>query len=208
MNIQETEAVTIYSPEYSKIDLVCGTMPSKADSSVILCAEAAFTGELLDDFKHSNIAGDHVSSGKRYRGYKCKKNTGAFVYYDSKYNFAYKDYSKLLDTAAAHGGMGFGQEMIIHKGELVTPIRKLTSKNQFRALCEYQGKLCIVDSKDVVNYSDFRNALKQLGVTEAIYLDMGYGWNFSWWRDEHSIVHDIHSDRIRYTTNWITFYKR
>lgn len=55
----------VYTPSYSAVDLVCGTQPSKYDSSVIFCAEAAFTGE-LKPFDHSNIAGDHVSKGKKY----------------------------------------------------------------------------------------------------------------------------------------------
>ena len=56
----------VYYPQFSRIDLVCETMPSKQDTNVIFCAEAAFTHELLDEFAHSNIDGDHVSSGQRY----------------------------------------------------------------------------------------------------------------------------------------------
>ena len=77
----------IYYPDYTSIDLVCGTMPSVKDKRVIFCAEAAFTGELLKEFKHSNILGDHVSGGVRYKGSGCKRNTGAFIYYDQHWQF-------------------------------------------------------------------------------------------------------------------------
>lgn len=79
VKVVDTCDLRIYYPEYSKIDLVCGTIPSKEDHSVIMIAEAAFTGELLEDFKHTNIAGDHISNGIREKGYRCKRNNGAFV---------------------------------------------------------------------------------------------------------------------------------
>lgn len=202
---EEKGNLIIYTPNYTSIDLVCGTMPSKTDKRVIFCAEAAFTGELLKEFKHSNILGDHVSGGIRYKGTSCKRNTGAFVYYSDKWKFLYKDYSKELDTAARNGGMGFGQEMMIHKGKRVQTIRKYSNKNEFRALCELNGKLCVIDSKGISTFGDFIQALLNEGVYEAIYLDMGPGWNYSWWRDHKGIVREIHTHRTIYTTNWITF---
>ena len=204
---KEKGNLIIYTPDYSSIDLVCGTMPSQSDKTVIFCAEAAFTGEFLKEFKHSNILGDHVSGGKRYKGTGCKRNTGAFVYYGGKWKFLYKNYSKDLDVAAQNGGMGFGQEMMIHEGKRVQTIRKDANKNEFRALCELSGKLCIIDSKGVSSFGDFIQALLNEGVTEAIYLDMGPGWNYSWYRDDSGVSHEIHNHRIIYTTNWITFYK-
>lgn len=64
---EEKGNLIIYTPNYTSIALVCGTMPNKTDNKVIFCAEAAFTGELLKKFKHSNILGDHVSGGIRYK---------------------------------------------------------------------------------------------------------------------------------------------
>ena len=204
---EEKGNLIIYTPNYTSIDLVCGTMPNKTDNKVIFCAEAAFTGELSKEFKHSNILGDHVSGGTRYKGTGCKRNTGAFVYYSGKWKFLYKDYSKELDIAARNGGMGFGQEMMIHKGRRVKTIRKDSNKNEFRALCELNGKLCIIDSRGTSTFGDFIQALLSKGVNEAIYLDMGPGWNYSWWRDSEGNVTEIHTHRIIHTTNWITFYR-
>ena len=76
VEIVDTCNLRIYYPNYSRIDLVCGEMPKKEDESVIMFAEAAFTGELLDSFNHKNIAGDHVSNGRREKGYRCKRNNG------------------------------------------------------------------------------------------------------------------------------------
>ena len=185
---KDTLGLIVLYPHFSSIDLVCGAMPEKSDSSVILFAEAAYTGELLHEFKHSNVAGDHVSQGKRYKGFKCKRNTGAFVYYNGKWMFCYKDYSHEIDEAAANGGSAFGQEMIIHKGKLVEIARKDNNKNQFRALCNHEGKLCITESKEIVPFGDFKKQLLTLGVSDAIYPDMGPGWNHAGDREKGKIV--------------------
>ena len=87
MRIETTKDLIIYYPQYSDIDLVCGQMPKKTDNNVLFCCEAAFTGELLKVFKHSNIAGHHVSGGVFHKGYRCRPNTGCFVYYQGNGNF-------------------------------------------------------------------------------------------------------------------------
>ena len=201
---EEKNNLIIYTSDYSTVDLVCGTMPSQQDKNVIFCAEAAFTGELLKEFNHSNILWYHVSGGIRYKRTGCKRNTGAFVYYGGKWKFLYKYYSKYLDVAAHNGGMGFGQEMMIHEGKRVQTIRKDANRNEFRALCELNSKLFVIDSKGVSTFGDFIQALLDEGITEAIYIDMGPGWNYSWYRDENGVSHEIHNHKIIYTTNWIT----
>ena len=207
VEIKDTLGLRIYYPNYSKMDLACGDMPSKDDETVLMIAEAAFTGQLLDEFSHFNIAGDHVSHGKRYKGYKCKRNNGAFVYYNDTPKFLYQVYSKELDEAARNGGCGFAQEMMIHNGKIVSHTRPDGNTNEFRALCLIDGKVAIADSKGNVKFRDFIHELLKSGVTEALYLDMGSGWNYSWYRDHNGIPIEIHSIPTKFATNWITFYK-
>ena len=64
MCIEITKNLIIYYPQYSNVDLACGQMPQKTDYDVLFCCKAEFTGDLLEEFKHSNIAGHHVSDGK------------------------------------------------------------------------------------------------------------------------------------------------
>ena len=210
------DGLIVYYPQFGHLDLVCGTMPDKQDTSVIFCAEAAFTHELLDTFAHSNIDGDHVSGGKRYQGARCEDNSGAFAWFgDTTWEFVHGEYGELLDSVAAAGGMGFGQAVIIHGGESIRPLWREkydtdgSAVNHYRALCEKDGRLCIVDSRDQVEYSTFVTLLERFAPTHALYLDMGAGWNHSWWRDGLGKVHEIHpaADKSRYCTNWITFYK-
>lgn len=194
-------------PNFVKVDLVCGTMPSKNDSSVILVAEAAYTGQCLNEFKHANIAGDHVSDGKRYRGYRCHRNTGAFVYYKNRWKFCYKNYSHELDSAAMYGGTAFAQELIIKDKKLLETPRKDSSKNIFRALCELSDNLCIVEADSIITFGDFKTKLVEAQVENAIYLDMGSGWNHAWYRTSDSII-ELHPKTHNYCTNWITFYEK
>lgn len=207
VDVVDTGNLRIYYPHFSKIDLVCGSMPQKNNGNVIMIAEAAFTGDLLDTFNHSNIAGDHVSGGKRYKGYRCKRNNGAFVYYQGKPKFLHKNYSEELDKAAKNGGCGFAQEMMIHQGKEVAHTRSDSNSNEFRALCLIDDKVCVADSKGSVTFRDFIDNLLAAGATEALYLDMGPGWNYSWYRDESGQPVEIHPSPTEYATNWITFYR-
>lgn len=197
-----------YYPQFSRIDLVCGTMPSPVDPSVILVAEAAYTGELLDTFAHSNIAGDHVSGGTLHRGYHCKRNTGAFVYYGgNEWAFTYPVDPDSMAAAARSGGAAFGQEMIINRGQLTPIAREDDNHNIFRALCEVSGRLCVVESVEAVDFGVFRRSLLRLGAAEAIYMDMGSGWNHAWCRPTADSILTLHPHTHDYCTNWITFYR-
>lgn len=211
INDTAVNGLRVYYPHFSRIDLVCETMPSKQDTNVIFCAEAAFTHELLDEFSHTNIDGDHVSSGKRYTGAVCHDNSGAFAWFnDSTWEFVHGEYGELLDSVAQAGGMGFGQALIIYEGESIRPLwRDPDSSNQYRALCEKDGQLCIVDSRKKVEYEKFVAMLEDFAPRFALYMDMGPGWNHSWWRDSKGKVHEIHptANFSRFCTNWITFYR-
>lgn len=206
MRIDTTYNLLVYYPDFSRIDLICDTMPSITDQQVIFCAEAAFTADYLDHFTHDNICGPHVSQGVSYAG-AGQGASGTFTYAAGQWHFSITNKSQLLAQAAKQGGMGFSQYMVIYNGKVKSKPFKDEARNEYRCLCEKDGKLCIIDSRTNQPYSLFRDALLAYGVRYAIYLDMGMGWNYSWWRDEKGKAHEIHNHRIPYTTNWITFYK-
>jgi len=210
VTVETTENLNVYYPEYSRIELVCGQMPKAAQKDVEFCCEAAFTGELLNEFKHSNIADNHICNGVMKKGYRCKTNTGGFVWGKSKWKFMRKaDFPK-----EANGwNIGFCQLLIIYNAQ-TRPIGPKMRKNRtvYRALCEKNGKLCIVESKKVVTYEDFVKYLVEFKVKHALYLDMGSGWNYAWYRDKDGKIierfpESKKSPNYKYRTNWITFYK-
>ena len=112
-----------------------------------------------------------------------------------------------LKTAANKGGMGFEQNMIIYEGKTQPSFRKLQSKVHYRALGEYKGNLCIIDTKDVVSYATLINCFEKIGVTHALYIDMGNGWNHSWYRGNDGNVIEIHPKTHSFITNWLVFKK-
>lgn len=204
----DTNGLMILFPSYSRIDLRCGDIPKTTEKDIILFAEAAYTGAPLEkEFEHSKIAGDHVSHGTRYKGYKCKRNTGAFVFYGGNWKFCYKNYNAEIDSAQRYNGAAFAQEMLIHKKDIKPTARKDGNTNVFRALCELDGRLCIIESLNNVRFGEFKSALLSVGVSEAIYLDMGSGWNYAWYRIDDKTIEVIHPKVHDYCTNWVTFYK-
>ena len=189
-----------------KMKMVCGEIPSAENDSIILAFAGAFTG--TDFYKgHSNVAGDHVSGGRRYKGYRCKRNTGAFTWSDkSGPQFSYKDYSSALDKAAQEGGMGFAQEMMIHNGSAVPTTRPLGNKNVFRALClDSDGTLAFYESQGTITFGNFIDALLSQGVKEALYTDMGQGWNYCFYRNNNAddAPKYLHTQSLPYASNFV-----
>jgi len=211
VKIERHGDLTCYYPQFSKIDIVTGKMPEKSEKDVIFVCAGAFTGELLTEFKHSNIAGHHVCSGTFYEGFKCATNNGVFTWSKSKgwhfYNNAHKNSVTPLKDAAVQGGCGYCQNLIFFNGQEFTGCFKPTSKNRYRALCDLNGELCIIDCAKTLTYADFKAGLKAIGVKTALYCDMGTGWNYSWYRADDDSVKELFTVKGKYATNWIVFYK-
>lgn len=95
---------------------------------------------------------------------------------------------------------------LFHNGKQFKGCFKAETKNQYRALCEIGGKLCIVDCARSLPFGSFLSALKSLCVKNAIYCDMRLGWNYSWYRLDSGEVKELFRTPGKYTTNWLTFY--
>lgn len=200
-------SLIIFTPGFREIDLVCGKMPDyQKDTDILLCCEAAFTGELLEEFSHDNIAGNHVSSGVFHEGYECPDNTGFFVYDGKAWSFALSGRIPQDKPLRA----GFSQNMIISEGQVQPRFRDRLPDGRyyFRALCSLEGMLCVVESAKEIRYAEFVDLLSSAGVDNALYMDMGSGWNYSWFRrkagQDVTIIHPW-IEKCKYTTNWIVF---
>ena len=221
---QAGDSLIIYFPQFSRIDFVCADTPvvpnravrMKAQAEVIMMVAGAFTGQLLDVPHHSNINSTHVSNGIRYNGANVARNTGAFFFYNGSPKFIYGDgkpihrtqlFADELAQAVQHGGMGFGQEMMVHNGQAVRTTRPAGNRNLFRALCLIDGCVAVADARDTVAFGTFIRQLIEAGAQEALYLDMGTGWNYSWWRQDNGSAKEIHMQYTRYSSNWVTFYR-
>ena len=204
------DSLTVYYPNFSRIDLATGTMPSKDEKAVIFCCAGSFTGQLLTEFNHSNIAGDHVSGGTYYKGYKCGPYNGVFTWSKSSgwkfFNHSYENAKQPLQNVATEGGMGYCQTMLYSNGKRFPGCFKPGTVNRYRALCQIGKRLCIVDCARPLPFGHFLDGLQKLGVLNAMYCDMGNGWNYSWYRQDDGSVMELFPTPGKYTTNWLTFY--
>ena len=111
-----------------------------------------------------------------------------------------------MDSAAQEGGMGFAQEMMIHNGNAVKTTRPLGNRNVFRALClDSDNRLALYESQGIVTFGNFIDALLYVGVKEALYTDMGQGWNYCFYRVNQSEKSPkfLHSTSLPYASNFI-----
>ena len=210
VTVEDHDSLTVYYPHFKRIDFVTERMPGKSEKDVIFVCAASFTGERLDEFKHSNIAGHHVSSGDFYQGYKCGPYNGVLTWSAKSgwhfFNYSHKNSEPPLRKVAGEGGMGFCQSLLFHNGKRFKGCMKPERVNRYRALCELDGRLCIVDCARNLPFGHFMDGLEKLGVKNAVYCDMGRGWNYSWYRKDDGTVKELFTTPGQYTTNWIAFY--
>lgn len=208
--VVQTESLTFYYPDFRTIDLSLEHMPAPNNSLVEFCCEAAFTGQRQPVFSHLNVADAHVSNSIWHKGYNCQANTGAFVWYGDKWAFMNK--STFISTHPSCK-MAFCQHLLILNGKQ-SPMweRMRRNRTRYRALCEKSGRLCLVESRKVVTLEYFIKCLMQSHISNAIYLDMGAGWNYAWYRDKNGKTCEIFPESkqaadFKYRTNWLTFYR-
>ena len=201
----ETDELYIYYADYNNISFVAGKRPSKEDESLIMCVAAAFQGSYEPGFSHDNIVGWHASGGQLERG-KPEKNLGAFTYVDGEARiFNIEDSEEAIKEAAERGGCGFQQFVVLYNGE-----RGTHSSDEFRCyrvLAVINGKACIIDTKTQMHYDEFVMTLEDFGIQNALYCDMGSGWNYSWYRKANGKTVDIIGTPWLFSHNWLVFEK-
>ena len=206
--VYETKDLYIFFPEYRTVNFNIKNPPKKSDRSVTWCGGAAYQHEYLLRFSPGNIEGCYASLGQYYEGALMPPFiNGAFVFYDGHFAFDFDDPEKAVKTAAEHGGDGFMQAAIIIDGQPV-PLKILLLRNKcFRVLADFNGNLCIINAKKRTNLIDYSAMLTELGVSSALYLDMGGGFNYSWYRKANGRVRMLFRLRFIWAKNWVTFRK-
>ena len=202
--VYDTGAVYVIFPEYSEVNLVCETRPSKSDTSITWCSGAAFQHTVSLGFSQVNVEGDHAVKGTLYKSPYNWEGFAAFTYADGQFSFEFDDPSAAIRAAAEAGGSGFMQFGLIRVGEIVMSFERPRPRC-YRALAELNGNLCIIDSRRMMHFDDFMEEVQQLGVTNALYLDMGAGWNYSWYRNAAQRVVTLFGLQVPWSHNWVVF---
>ncbi len=204
--VYNTGTVYVFFPEYREVELVCKDRPSKGDESITWCSGAAFQHTVSLGFTQENVEGDHAVKGTLYESPYNKDSYAAFVFAQGKYSFAFDDPAGAVRRAAEAGGSGFMQFGLIRNGETVMLVDRPRARC-YRALAELNGHLCVIDSVNMLLFEDFMAELQRLQVTNALYMDMGAGWNYSWYRNAADRVVTLFSLPVPWSHNWVVFRK-
>ena len=219
--ITETDSLKIYKTAFGRIGLCLE--PAKENGRIFIAAAAYTKSYDWTKFGHSLIAGPHIN-GKFYDGYQEDANSGAFYYINSlkKWGFVHqgfeqelKDVAALKETTAiqvdkASDIIGFSQVMLVYNGSLCSIHHNANpSKLRLRrAICELNGELVIIDSKERMTIPGFAKCLRAAGVVHGLYMDMG-SMRHSAYREcrsgEWTEIHPRNS-KTRYCTNYLVFY--
>ena len=204
LQCSSTVNLRVYDITDCQLQLACGTMPDTANQQVALCVAAAFTGKCLDTFAHNNILGTHVSEGVVYDGYdETPEHYAFFAAWQGNKGIYAQASSELLRELESSGGMGFTQYWVIKQGEVYVPKRQDKKVEVYRCLAQKEGRWYVLESKQAVAYDFFLKCLLAYGVENALYLDMGRGWNHSFYRDADGELHIMHPYAHPYCTNWM-----
>ena len=199
----ETDDLYIYCANYGEISFVAGDRPSRDDESIQMCVAAAFQDKYQLDFQQSNIVGWHTADGVLERG-KPQDRLGAFTYADGTARiWSIDEAEDAVREAAARGGSGYQQFIVLCGGE-----RGGHQSNEFRCyrvLALLNDRACIIDSRTQMHYSEFIQALEDLDIRDALYCDMGSGWNYSWYRNAEGKAVDIIGTPWPFSHNWLVF---
>lgn len=215
----------VFYPKYTDIEFKIGKIPDLSDHSVVFCCGAAFTRNRRFNVDSSNVAGPYVSNGSYHAGYPCVFNTSVFAYYDNVWHFASDSIGVYMDEAVSSEGMAFcqipiplGLSMEIEPEDVYFSIgnyRFYKSRDgkflfrrrdhKYRALCEKSGRLCVAQSQTPCSYSEFCDRLKSYGISEAIYLDVGLGWSYGWYRLDDDSVQNLDKRVHPFVSNWLVF---
>ena len=204
--VYDTGTVYVIFPAYTEVSLACDDRPSKSDSSITWCSGAAFQHTVSLGFTQENVEGDHAVNGALYESPYNKDSFAAFVFADGRYSFEFDDHPGAVRKAAEAGGSGFMQFGLIHNGETVMGINRPRVRC-YRARAELNGHLCVIDSVRMMKFDDFMAELQRLGVTNALYMDMGAGWNYSWYRNAAEKVVTLFGLPVPWSHNWVVFRK-
>ena len=161
----------ICTPYNATPELHVGHLSSK-DTDIVLATMAA-------DYRRDNgkIVGAFVLAGEPLSWGLSKKGYCAII--DGRVTLGMAENSPLFEQATEQGGYFFRQYPSVVHGVAVE--NKPENASFRRALCNLDGKLCVIGCTDRVLMNDFSKVLAHLGVSDAIMLVGGTA--DGWYRD-------------------------
>ena len=201
----------IYYPQFDTIELQCTNFMIPCfhkDVTMALAGPLTRNCRLIPS--HARIVGPHVSEGKVWNDSEFISQIGTFVFCDGKYTFydelPENELKELLEDTAKKRGMAFREyDWIIDGDRTDLWFKKRDKKYHLRALSDFGGRLCVIESREKIQCERFKDLLMELGVRNAINLDSGIRWQNSWWRDSLGKVHILHFFPLNFSSNRLVF---
>lgn len=155
--------IRIFIPHNAEMSLHIGRM-DKEDKSIIYAAQAA-------DVRADNggIVGAFVLNGEPKAWGLSKKGYCASI--NGKVTIGVADNTSLFEEATMHNGYFFRQYPLVKDGQVIDNEPK--GKSIRRAICDRQGEIFMVETGSIESFHDFAQALADLGVDQAVYLEIG-----------------------------------
>lgn len=162
------------------------TRPLKGDSSVLFVCAAAFTlleNDAIDglfiDSGHVRVKWvNHSLGGGIVIPEKSSKET-ARIFGTDMGNLID---SNFIDSVSGIHASFFQQIQLVRDGQALR-FQKEFSRFQRRALCIWHGELIVIESQQPCTMQKFANVLKNAGIQNALYVDMG-SWDEGWYRNQ------------------------
>ncbi|MBP3253071.1 MAG: hypothetical protein J6M30_01005 [Bacteroidales bacterium] len=176
-----------------------------SDCNVVFAAPAAFTAKNYTDIVGGFVGIDTVIKNPTEQETGLCTLDGSDVYIGG-----IEDTSVYFPLALNSGTMCYFQQMLlIHSSEKVPCTIFGKQKPTFRrALAAKYGKVCVIESLGRMDIDSFTEAMLILGITDAIYMDMGT-WSEGFFVDinnQKTIIGQL-KQNTRFQTNWLWFVK-
>lgn len=183
--------------------------PLKGDSSVIFVCAAAFTrldNGLIDGlFIENGIVIVRNVNRTLGGGIIISSSTSKHVPEILGTEMGARLDSAFVDSMVNIGASFFQQIQMVRDGQSLV-FRKDVSRFQRRAICIWHGQPVIIESTLPCTLQKFADVMKNCGIQNALYLDMG-SWDEGWFRDENFELHTIGQMRnqTKKQSNWLKF---
>lgn len=195
-------SLVFYIPHNSKVSFT-NERPDSLNNQISLSVACAFTTGNL-----KGVVGDYVCKGQLYTNNKDVETGFCVLLKDTIIIDHLTDTSSFYkQLAIKNKGAYFQQMLLLKDGDTVecTIFRK--QKPTFRrCLAWYNGRGVVIESVDRLTFEDFANALKEVGIKDAIYLDMGT-WSDGFVRLKDKTIFSIGHLKYntKYQTNWLRY---
>jgi len=193
-------SLTIFKPNGLNIRLA-SKRPSVCEHNYF-CVAAAFTS------KTTTIDGLFIERGKKVATSKLDILNGTCVLKNDRLKILKS--SSLTESLISEIENGkfslFQQVLLVYDSKIVDCELFGSSKFMRRALIQFNNSFSVCQSNEALTIKDFQTALVQLGVTNAMYLDMG-GWSEGWYKNAkgQQVIIGEGMNSTAKQTNWLVY---